>query len=73
MNFSEPADVWGDEIYRRGLYTHWQRMFLHPPLAFDALVVKNALSAPSFKYTPTGWYYSTTHYVEAARALLNAS
>ncbi len=27
----------GDEIYRRGLYTYWQRTFIHPSLlAFDA-------------------------------------
>ena len=27
----------GDDQYRRGLYTHWQRSFLHPSLAaFDA-------------------------------------
>jgi hypothetical protein len=39
MNF--PKRTWmasaGNDIYRRGLYTHWQRMFLHPSLlAFDA-------------------------------------
>jgi hypothetical protein len=27
----------GDDLYRRGLYTHWQRSFLHPSLlTFDA-------------------------------------
>ena len=27
----------GDDLYRRALYTHWQRTFLHPSLlAFDA-------------------------------------
>lgn len=27
----------GDRLYRRGLYTHWQRQYLHPSLlAFDA-------------------------------------
>ncbi|MBI3282082.1 MAG: DUF1553 domain-containing protein [Acidobacteria bacterium] len=27
----------GEQLYRRGLYTHWQRTFLHPSLlAFDA-------------------------------------
>jgi hypothetical protein len=27
----------GDDLYRRGLYTHWQRTFLHPSLlTFDA-------------------------------------
>ncbi|MCA9197127.1 MAG: PSD1 domain-containing protein [Planctomycetales bacterium] len=39
MNF--PVREWqadeGDNLYRRGLYTWWQRMFLHPSmLAFDA-------------------------------------
>lgn len=39
MNF--PARTWpsdqGEEAYRRGLYTWWQRMFLHPSMvAFDA-------------------------------------
>lgn len=39
MNF--PTRKWpgdkGEELYRRGLYTWWQRMFLHPSLlAFDA-------------------------------------
>jgi hypothetical protein len=39
LNF--PTREWqngsGDELYRRGLYTHWQRQYLHPSLmAFDA-------------------------------------
>ncbi|TVS21004.1 MAG: DUF1553 domain-containing protein, partial [Planctomycetaceae bacterium] len=39
LNF--PTRQWtndrGDGLYRRGLYTHWQRTFLHPSLlAFDA-------------------------------------
>src|SRR3954451_3053465 len=39
LNF--PAREWqndtGDGLYRRGLYTHWQRSFPHPSLlAFDA-------------------------------------
>lgn len=39
LNF--PKRTWpqdhGEAIYRRGLYTHWQRSFLHPSLlAFDA-------------------------------------
>lgn len=39
MNF--PARTWptskGSSLYRRSLYTHWQRMFLHPSMiAFDA-------------------------------------
>jgi hypothetical protein len=39
LNF--PAREWqndtGEDLYRRGLYTHWQRQYLHPALlAFDA-------------------------------------
>ena len=39
LNF--PVREWqngqGNDLYRRGLYTHWQRTFLHPSLlAFDA-------------------------------------
>jgi hypothetical protein len=39
LNF--PQREWqngnGDELYRRGLYTHWQRQYLHPSLlVFDA-------------------------------------
>jgi hypothetical protein len=39
LNF--PPREWhdgkGEDLYRRGLYTHWQRTFLHPSLlAFDA-------------------------------------
>ncbi|MFN9039725.1 MAG: DUF1549 and DUF1553 domain-containing protein, partial [Planctomyces sp.] len=39
LNF--PTREWqngsGQELYRRGLYTHWQRQYLHPSLlAFDA-------------------------------------
>ncbi len=39
LNF--PEREWqngsGDDLYRRGLYTHWQRQYLHPSLlAFDA-------------------------------------
>ncbi|MEZ6106838.1 MAG: PSD1 and planctomycete cytochrome C domain-containing protein [Pirellulaceae bacterium] len=39
LNF--PAREWqndaGEKLYRRGVYTHWQRQYLHPSLlAFDA-------------------------------------
>lgn len=39
LNF--PRRTWptdkGEKLYRRGMYTHWQRSFLHPPmLIFDA-------------------------------------
>jgi hypothetical protein len=39
LNFPprEWRDDQGDNLYRRGMYTHWQRTFLHPSLlAFDA-------------------------------------
>ena len=39
LNFPprEWANDKGESLYRRGLYTHWQRTFLHPSLlAFDA-------------------------------------
>ena len=39
MNFPKRAysASHGDDLYRRGLYTHWQRTFLHPSLMiFDA-------------------------------------
>lgn len=39
LNFPkrEYAASRGDDLYRRGLYTHWQRTFLHPSLmTFDA-------------------------------------
>ncbi|MEZ5355202.1 MAG: PSD1 and planctomycete cytochrome C domain-containing protein [Bryobacteraceae bacterium] len=31
------SESWGEDLYRRGLYTFWQRTFLHPSIAaFDA-------------------------------------
>ena len=39
LNFPkrEYAASQGEDLYRRGVYTHWQRTFLHPSLvAFDA-------------------------------------
>ncbi len=39
LNFPkrEYASSRGDDLYRRGVYTHWQRTFLHPSLmTFDA-------------------------------------
>jgi mono/diheme cytochrome c family protein len=38
LNFPEREwqNATGDDLYRRGLYTHWQRQYLHPSLlAFD--------------------------------------
>ena len=39
MNFSKRdySESYGEDLFRRSLYTHWQRTFLHPTLAtFDA-------------------------------------
>jgi hypothetical protein len=61
----------GAAQYRRGLYTHWQRTFLHPMLAnFDApsredcVAVRTASNTPQQALT----LLNDTSYVEAARA-----
>ena len=63
----------GDQ-YRRGLYTHWQRTFLHPGLAaFDApsreeaCPVRNEANTPQQALT----LLNDPVYVEAARGLAN--
>jgi hypothetical protein len=46
------SDV-GEDLYRRGLYTHWQRTFLHPSLlAFDAPTREEATCTRSLSNTP---------------------
>lgn len=46
------ADM-GDQQYRRGVYTHWQRTFLHPMLkAFDAPSREECTAARSQSNTP---------------------
>lgn len=51
----------GDDQYRRGLYTHWQRTFLHPMLlAFDAPSREECTADRPLSNTP-----------QAALALLN--
>src|SRR5262249_18901247 len=55
LNF--PRREWapdrGDDLYRRGLYTHWQRTFLHPSLlAFDATTREGGCVARTISNTP---------------------
>ena len=73
MNF--PKRTWqlsgGNEIYRRGLYTHWQRMFLHPSLlAFDAPSREECTVSRPRSNTPQQALVllNDPTYVEAARA-----
>jgi hypothetical protein len=72
MNF--PKRKWtpsaGDNAYRRGLYTHWQRMFLHPSLlAFDAPSREECTVERSRSNTPQQALIllNDPTYVEAAR------
>ncbi|MBA61380.1 MAG: hypothetical protein CMJ76_03350 [Planctomycetaceae bacterium] len=73
MNF--PKRTWqmsgGNDIYRRGLYTHWQRMFLHPSLlAFDAPSREECTVSRPRSNTPQQALVllNDPTYVEAARA-----
>lgn len=55
LNF--PTREWssdkGKNLYRRGLYTHWQRTFLHPSLvAFDAPTREECTVARTVSNTP---------------------
>jgi len=57
--------------FRRGLYTHWQRTFLHPSLmAFDAPVREECTAERSVSNTPLQSLalLNDPTYVEAARA-----
>jgi hypothetical protein len=72
MNF--PKRTWqqdaGDNLYRRGLYTWWQRMFLHPSLlAFDAPSREECTVERSRSNTPQQALVllNDPTYVEAAR------
>ncbi|MFM7188560.1 MAG: PSD1 and planctomycete cytochrome C domain-containing protein [Armatimonadota bacterium] len=63
----------GDQ-YRRGLYTHWQRTFLHPGLAaFDAPSREEACPLRTEANTPQQalTLLNDPVYVEAARGLAN--
>ena len=72
LNF--PAREWqndkGGGLYRRGLYTHWQRTFLHPSLlAFDAPTREEAVCERTRSNVPQQalTLLNDPTYVEAAR------
>jgi len=74
LNF--PEREWqqdaGRQLYRRGLYTHWQRTFLHPSLkAFDAPSREECTAERPVSNTPQQALVllNDPTYVEAARAL----
>ncbi len=74
LNF--PPREWqndkGEGLYRRGLYTHWQRSFLHPSLlAFDAPSREEcAIERPRSNLPQQALVLlNDPTYVEAARAL----
>jgi len=61
----------GDNQYRRGLYTHWQRTFLHPSMkAFDAPSREECTAERTRSNTPLQSLalLNDPSYVEAARA-----
>ncbi len=73
LNF--PAREWqndvGEKLYRRGLYTHWQRQYLHPSLlAFDAPSREECTADRARSNTPLQSLVllNDPSYVEAARA-----
>lgn len=77
LNF--PQREWqngrGDELYRRGLYVHWQRQYLHPALlAFDAPSREECAADRPRSNTPLQSLVllNDPSYVEAARALAEA-
>ena len=58
--------------YRRGLYTHWQRQFLHPMLkSFDAPSREECTAQRNLSNTPTQMLVllNDTTFIEAARGL----
>jgi len=62
-------DLNGDQ-FRRGLYTHWQRLFLHPSLmAFDAPPRENCTAQRAVSNTPLQslTLLNDPSYIEAAR------
>ncbi len=74
LNF--PQREWqngkGEELYRRGLYVHWQRQYLHPALlAFDAPSREECAADRPRSNTPLQSLVllNDPSYVEAARAL----
>ncbi len=74
MNFPKRAYSAGrgDDLYRRGLYTHWQRTFLHPGLMiFDAPSREECTVSRSRSNTPLQALVLLNDpvFVEAARVL----
>ena len=74
LNF--PKRTWksdsGSDQYRRGLYTHWQRTFLHPSLlAFDAPSREECTAQRAVSNTPQAALalLNDPTFVESARAL----
>jgi len=74
LNF--PTREWqndaGESLYRRGLYTHWQRTFLHPSMAaFDAPSREECTVDRARSNTPLQALVllNDPTYVESARAL----
>lgn len=72
LNFPkrEYVESTGSGLYRRGLYTHWQRTFLHPSLAaFDAPAREECTVNRTPSNTPLQALVllNDTTYVEAAR------
>ena len=64
----------GTNQYRRGLYTHWQRQFLHPAMrTFDAPSREECTAARPRSSTPLAALVmlNDPSYVEAARGLAN--
>jgi hypothetical protein len=62
----------GAQQYRRGVYTHWQRTFLHPSmLAFDAPTREECTTERAISNTPSAALalLNDPTFVEAARAL----
>lgn len=60
----------GDNQYRRGIYTHWQRIFLHPMLkAFDAPSREEGTAERSVSNTPLAalTLLNDPSFIEAAR------
>ena len=74
LNF--PTRVWkadtGTNQYRRGLYTHWQRTFVHPAmLSLDAPTREECTASRSISNTPAAalTLLNDPTFLEAARAL----
>ena len=74
LNFPEREYVasTGDDQFRRSVYVHWQRQFLHPwLLAFDAPTREECTAQRTVSSTPTAALVllNDPSFVEAARAL----